>query len=174
MKIKATKAQIKAQKLFVLGVGYCSLPRLLRRISVGSTLYNSGVYGWCCDFYPINDYLGVVTGYDVNRSCDVAQWDLNLAFNDKLQALEDRAKTVKCDDQEEIEELKNNFIDLLYHAKNGEFTKTYKGYIDGKLWAQGNSKSELKADFYASKSELKAFYKMGHSPKYEELTVKFD
>ena len=123
MKVHATKNQIKAQKLFVLGVGYCSLQCFLLRISVGSTLYNANVYGWRCDFYPINKDLGVVTGYDVDRACDVAQWDLNEEFNDKLRALEDRARSVKCDDQEEIEKLKNNFIDLLDRARKWDFIK---------------------------------------------------
>ena len=121
MKIKATKREMKKQKTFVLGVGYCTIFRLLKKIDVAPVLYNSGIYGWRCDFYPINEDLGIVTGYNVDRACDVAQWELNKEFNDKLQALEDRAHTCKWDDQEEIERLENDFVDLLYKAKNGEF-----------------------------------------------------
>lgn len=172
MKVQTTKARIKAQKSFVLGLGYCTIPHLLKKISVEPTLYNAGVYGWCCDFYPINADLGIVTGYNVDRAYDLAQWDLNSEFNDKLNALENNAKAIQWSDKEES--LKNDFIDLLYKAKNGEFTKSYKGYIDGKLWAKGNTKGELKADFYASRSTLKEFYKLDRLPTYSELTIKFD
>ncbi len=174
MKIKATKAQIKAQKTFVLGVGYCRLHRFLKKINAEPTLYNAGVYGWRCDFYPINEDFGVVTGYIVDRACDVAQWELNATFNDLLDALENKANSIQWSDKEERESLENEFIDLLYRAKNGEFAKTYKGYIDGKLWVTGNTKGELKADFYASRSFTQAIYGLDHAPKYSELTIKFD
>ena len=123
MKIKATKREMKKQKNFVLGVGYCAIYHILKRIDVEPTLYNEGVYGLRCDFYPINEDLGIVTGYNVDRACDVAQWELNKEFNDKLQALEDRAHACKWGDQEEIERLENDFVDLLYKAKNGEFAQ---------------------------------------------------
>lgn len=176
MKVKATKREIKNQKLFVLGVRYCTIHHLLKRIGAEGaevTLYNANVHGWRCDYYPINDDLGVVTGYNVDRACDVAQWDLNFEFNEKLRLLEDLAKDCKWDDTEERENLENDLIDLLDRARQGEFAKSYKGYIDGKLWAKGKTKGELKADFYSSRSELKALYKLDHMPKYNELTVEF-
>lgn len=58
-KIKATKTEMK-QNYYIIGIGYCNAHYLLKAFQ--PLAYSSGVYGWSCDYYDINDVI-VSTGY---------------------------------------------------------------------------------------------------------------
>lgn len=47
----------------------------------------------------------------------------------------------------------------------------FVGKYDGKIWATGASRSEMRADFYKSRTELQSFYRLDHQPKYSDLKV---
>lgn len=122
MKVKTTFKNIKEQKRLMLGVGYCNLQRLLSVCKFDPTLYNSTINGWACDYYPINEQLGVVTGYNFSRACTIATYDLNDDFQQKLHALENKAYSVEWRSKES-EDLKNEFIALLEEVLNGNYRK---------------------------------------------------
>jgi hypothetical protein len=58
-KIKTTKKEMK-QNYRILGVGYCEIQTLLKYQN--PVAYSSGVYGWACDYYYIDDVI-ISTGY---------------------------------------------------------------------------------------------------------------
>ena len=75
MKLKTTNKAIRANFDKVISIGYCNAQYLLRYKRPFA--YNCGVYGWCCDFYEINNAC-ISTGYrpigeklDYNLLCDL-------------------------------------------------------------------------------------------------------
>lgn len=60
MKFKTTKKAIKENYGEIYRVPYCEAWHLLRGIEPFA--YNSGVYGWNCDYYYINGRI-ICTGY---------------------------------------------------------------------------------------------------------------
>lgn len=60
-KIKVSKKEIKNCCRDIICVGYRDLQFLL--YYKYADFYSSGVYGWSCDYYKINDDLIICTGY---------------------------------------------------------------------------------------------------------------
>jgi hypothetical protein len=60
MKLKTTKTQIKNNFVNILSIGYCDIQYLTR--FKNPFAYSSGVYGWQCDYYEINNVC-LSTGY---------------------------------------------------------------------------------------------------------------
>jgi hypothetical protein len=58
-KIKATKREMR-ENFRILSIGYCDMQCLLRYQS--PIAYSSGVYGWACDYYEVDDVI-ISTGY---------------------------------------------------------------------------------------------------------------
>lgn len=129
MKIKATFTEIKNRRHFVLGVGYCALQRTLALLRYEADLYNATINGWACDFYPINADIGIVTGYDYSRACDITAYDLIPIFAEKLREIEQKAYAISFGDEKRKAELKAEFENLLEQAKNGKFNKGEFAYI---------------------------------------------
>lgn len=167
-----TISAFKNNKKFILAVGYCELPHLLGRVFQRVGCW-SNIYGWRADFYEAGYRLGVITGYDT-KGATIGAWNLNDQFNAELKALDQRAKAWTYGDDEEQESIIDDFAELLEKAYKGEFDKIYRGYIDGKLWASGKTKAEMRSDFYASRVDTATFYRLDHTPKYKDLTVKFE
>jgi hypothetical protein len=60
MKIKTTRKEIERQSARLYAVSYCAMQHLLQYESPFA--YNSGVYGWNCDYYNIDGVI-ICTGY---------------------------------------------------------------------------------------------------------------
>jgi hypothetical protein len=58
-KLKASRKDMRRYNT-ILSVGYCNAQYLLK--GVDPIAYSTGVYGWACDYYYINDVL-ISTGY---------------------------------------------------------------------------------------------------------------
>lgn len=128
MKIKATFEEIKNRREFVVGVGYCELQKTLIALGYEVDLYNAAHNGWVCDFYPITPKIGVVTGYDYNKACDVTAYNLVPLFAQKLREIEQKANKINYDDVGKAE-LKAEFENLLEQAANGVYTRGEYAYI---------------------------------------------
>ena len=87
MKKHITQKDTKNSNYIVLGVGYCNLQNLLKRLS--PIAYNAGRDGWNYDLYRLNDTYSIVTGYrGFDRSCTHHSND----FEGLSQALRDLEK----------------------------------------------------------------------------------
>lgn len=68
MKIKVTKNSIKENFSSILSIGYCDVQYLTRYKNPFA--YSSGVNGWSCDYYEI-DNICLSTGYSpIGKSVD--------------------------------------------------------------------------------------------------------
>lgn len=77
LKIKASKKEIRNKAHKILSVGYCDMGYLLRSRNAFS--YCSGVYGWSCDNYYIEDYnLVISTGYAPLNNQNIKEFDYKL------------------------------------------------------------------------------------------------
>ncbi len=100
MKLKATKKQIKANFNTVVSIGYCDAQYLLSYKRPFA--YSSGVYGWNCDYYKINNVC-ISTGYrPIGEKLDYTI----------LSNLEEKARAI-CLDYNLDNETKRVKLDLL-------------------------------------------------------------
>lgn len=164
-----TISAFKNNKKMVLAVGYCELPNLFGRVFQRVGCW-SNIYGWRADFFEVGYRLGVITGYD-SKGSDIKAWDLNDEFNQACRVLDQRAKNWIWGDEEEQNAIIDAFAELMEKAYKGEFDRVFVGKCNGKVWASGKTKAEMRADFYASRAELQGLYKLDHAPKYSDLKV---
>lgn len=61
MKLKTTKTQIKNNFVKIYSIGYCGIQYLT--YYKNPFAYSSGVYGWACDYYEIENVC-LSTGYN--------------------------------------------------------------------------------------------------------------
>ncbi len=61
MKVKVSKKTIKENYHNIIRVGYCDAWYLLAYKD--ACYYSSGVYGWACDYYQIDNNTIISTGY---------------------------------------------------------------------------------------------------------------
>jgi hypothetical protein len=61
MKLKTTKSQIKNNFINIYSLGYCEIQYLT--YYKNPFAYSSGVYGWACDYYEIENVC-LSTGYN--------------------------------------------------------------------------------------------------------------
>lgn len=82
MKTKTTFKAIRDNYSKILSIGYCQAQSLL--VFKNARYYNSGVYGWNCDFYVINDIV-ICTGYKtIGKHIDS---DLVKEYNNKAYSI---------------------------------------------------------------------------------------
>lgn len=174
MKIRASFSQVKKRRQFVLGVGYCTLQRLLNVLRYQEGLYCTNRYGWACDFYGITDDIGIVTGYEYTRASTMTAYDLSPKLVEALYELEQSAYRVDAHDLDEIEDIRNRFLAVLGKAKAGGYAKKYVGYYNGAIWATGESRSAMRDDFYKSRVDLAGHYRLDHTPKYSDLEISIE
>lgn len=90
MKFKATKKEIRNNYNYIVGVSYCKLQSLLE--NQNPIAYSSGVYGWSCDYYLLQNSKGqkvlVSTGYNY-----IENQNLNPDYN-KLIEFEKKAHEI--------------------------------------------------------------------------------
>ena len=68
MKLKTTKTKIKNNFLNIISIGYCEIQYLT--YFKNPFAYSSGVYGWACDYYEIENVC-LSTGYNpIGKSVD--------------------------------------------------------------------------------------------------------
>lgn len=60
MKFKTTAKEIRDNYYTIIGIGYCEAQYLLKHREPNA--YSSGVYGWNCDYYIIDNVV-ICTGY---------------------------------------------------------------------------------------------------------------
>lgn len=82
MKLKTTKKQIKNNYNKIYSIGYCNAQFLLEYLSPFA--YSSGVYGWSCDYYKIDD-ICISTGY--NPIGENINYDLVRKYDDKANKI---------------------------------------------------------------------------------------
>lgn len=105
MKFQTTNKQIKDNYSTILKIGYCELQALLSYES--PIAYNSGAYGWNCDFYKVNNVIicegyrpiGQNVNFDLIRETELKAEKIK--YNNLLTYEEKRSK---------MNELLNNFI----------------------------------------------------------------
>jgi hypothetical protein len=91
-KIRATKREMR-NNYRILSVGYCDLQHLLSYESPIS--YSSGVYGWCCDYYYVDDVI-ISTGYSpIDNKNMKNDYKLIRKYNDKARSINDKNKLKK-------------------------------------------------------------------------------
>lgn len=80
MKIKTTKKQIKDYYNKIYSISYCNAQYLLDGVSPFA--YSSGVYGWSCDYFEI-DNICISTGY--SPIGEVINYDLVKKYDNKAK-----------------------------------------------------------------------------------------
>lgn len=105
---KITRKQVNMYKNIIC-VPYCDLWYLL--YFRNKTGYNSGVYGWNYDFYHINLYTCIVTGY--RPFGNIKNYDLCDEYNEKAKnIIEDRTLSNE-EKREKVENLLEEFIEKI-------------------------------------------------------------
>lgn len=107
MKVKVSKKEVKENFRNIICIGYCDLQYLLYYKE--ANYYSSGVYGWSCDYYKINNNTIISTGYqpignicaDYNKVVSYDKEARNIIYNYSYDY------EVK---KELLEELLNKFI----------------------------------------------------------------
>ena len=109
MKCKTTKSAIKKNFYRIISIGYCDIQNLLSYREAFA--YNSGSYGWNCDFYDVSNVC-ICTGYrpmsDVNASVD---------YN-TMREYERKASVIRCDNTIDYETKKEMVNALLLEFVN--------------------------------------------------------
>ena len=110
MSIKVTQKQIKNSYNNIFSVGYCGAQFLLRGLD--PVFYNSGVYGWNCDYYLLvdenNNPVIICTGYrphgrnangkttELEKQANAIYNNYTLEYNEKMRLLRSlRAEWIK-------------------------------------------------------------------------------
>ncbi len=110
VKLKATKKEFKNEN--VLSIGYCKAHTLLRYKDPFA--YSSGIYGWSCDYYHIDD-IYISTGYSpIGKSLDY----------DIIKKYEDEARKILIDDNISYDNKKEKVNSLL-----NELVKEFKNTL---------------------------------------------
>jgi len=111
-KLKVTKSDIKNNH-YIIGISYCDAQYLLNYQN--DFAYSSGVYGWSCDYYDIDDVI-ISTGYSyINNKNTSYSYETLKDYNLK-------AEKIVHDYNIPYEEKKSQVNQLL-----SEFIKSCKG-----------------------------------------------
>lgn len=78
MKKQTTFKEVRNTSKVIIKIGYCDAQNLLRCATPYA--YNSGVYGWNCDFY--NMYGGIVISTGYRAIGELANYDLIKEYDD--------------------------------------------------------------------------------------------
>ena len=101
MKLKVTKKQIKNNYTKIYAIGYCNAQNLLDGINPFA--YSSGIYGWSCDYYEI-DEICISTGYSpIGESVDF----------DLLRKYDKKAGEIRSNYNIDYQKIKNKINKLL-------------------------------------------------------------
>jgi len=92
-KIKATKREMK-ENYYIIGIGYCKAQYLLNNET--PIAYSSGVYGWSCDYYLIDNVI-ISTGYSY-----LDNQNTNYDYK-KLRKLDEKARAILHDNSIDYE-----------------------------------------------------------------------
>ena len=84
MKLKTTKTQVKNYYNNIYSIGSCEAEFLLQGITPFA--YSSGVYGWACDYYEIENVC-ISTGY--NPIGERINYKLVREYDNKARAILD-------------------------------------------------------------------------------------
>lgn len=114
MKFKTTLKAMRENN-HVVKFGYCEIPYILRMRE--PIAFNSGVYGWNCDFYDIGDNVVICTGYRPTGT----------RYNVHADIYEDKARRIWSDYKKPYEEQKKD-ADILFDA----FCKRIKKEVFGR------------------------------------------
>lgn len=107
MKIKTTQKAIRNSYYPTIQAGYCELQTLLRYQNAFA--YNSGVYGWNCDYYYTSDFI-ICTGYRPHGF-------RNKKITEIMKTYEDHARAIDSDYNLPYEKRKD-FINALFDQFN--------------------------------------------------------
>ena len=109
MKLQTTKTAIQNGYYNIISIGYCDLQNLLSYKNAFA--YNTGVYGWNCDFYDV-DGVCISSGY---RPLN----DVNVKFDYEIVRIYDKkASDIRCDNTIDFEIKIKMLDDLLVEFVN--------------------------------------------------------
>ena len=101
MKLKTTKKQVRNSYNKIYSIGYCHAQNLLEGVTPFA--YSSGIYGWSCDYYEIENTC-ISTGYDpIGESVDF----------DLLRKYDKKACEIRSDYDVDYQKRKNKINKLL-------------------------------------------------------------
>lgn len=109
-KMKMSARQMKNISPVVLGIPYCRLQNVLDKTST-PRYYNSGVTGWKCDLYIINENISIVTGYDYQSASTVTFGQLDTSLQNKLDAVE--RLSYEIDDVDYVKKTFHNLLNII-------------------------------------------------------------
>ena len=116
-KIKATKKQMK-DNYYIIGIPYCKAQYLLTYQH--PVAYSSGVYGWSCDYYDVNNVV-ISTGYGYIDSKRTAyDYDVLVEYDKKAYDIIGDYDLTFEDRMKQVNALLNEFVELAVYNYNKE------------------------------------------------------
>ena len=113
MKVKVTKKQIKENYHNIICIGYCNAWYLLAYKD--ADYYSSGIYGWSCDYYKINNNTIISTGYAPIDS-KYRDYEITKDYNEKARKVYNSNIPYKSK-KTKINNLLNKYIDCIMVKK---------------------------------------------------------
>ena len=106
-KVKATKSEMK-ENYYIISAGYCSIQNLLRYEN--PIAYSSGIYGWSCDYYDIDNVV-ISTGYSpINSKRTNLSYETIKAYEEKASHIINETKFKWETKKRKVKELLSKMI----------------------------------------------------------------
>ena len=105
-KIRSNKREVKEASYRILAIGYCDAQYLLK--CEEPVCYCSGVYGWCCDNYDMEEFgynLTISTGYSPISDQNICKEVLQNKY-DIIKKYEEKARKIQNESRGNWEEIK--------------------------------------------------------------------
>lgn len=116
-KIKASKREMR-ENYYVIGIPYCKAQFLL--IYQHPVAYSSGVYGWSCDYYDVNNVV-ISTGYGyINNQRTAYDYDVLVEYDKKAYAIMSDYDMTFEERMKQVNALLNEFTELAIYNYNKE------------------------------------------------------
>ena len=110
--MKKVKVSMKDMRdnYYVIGIPYCKAQFLL--YYQNPIAYSSGVYGWNCDYYDIDNVV-ISTGYRyINNKRTVYDYDLLKEYDKKAREIRDNYDLDYDDRIKQVNDLLSEFINI--------------------------------------------------------------
>ena len=117
-KIKVSKKDMK-QNYYIVGIPYCTAQNLL--YYENPLAYSSGVYGWSCDYYDVENIV-ISTGYSyINNKRTAYDYDVLIDYDRQASEIINNYDVDYDERQRQVKLLLNEFITLArYNYEKGE------------------------------------------------------
>jgi hypothetical protein len=106
-KLKVTKSDIR-ENYYIIGIGYCGAQYLLSYQD--DFAYSSGVNGWSCDYFDIDDVI-ISTGYSyINNKNTSYSYETLKDYNLKAEKIVHDYNMSYDERKKQVNQLLNDFI----------------------------------------------------------------